>query len=121
MAPTLLPGDWLLIECATYARRSPTVGEVVLVFDPRDRSRELIKRVGRVANGMLQLSGDNRAESTDSATFGWVPAEAVEWRVVGRYWPPSRIGPVRSDAPLIDAPLGGEPACTSSEALITGG
>jgi signal peptidase I len=37
--------------------------------------------------------GDNRAISAaDSRTIGPVGRNAVRWRVVARYWPPSRIG-----------------------------
>ena len=43
MAPSLLPGDRLLV---VRLRRPPRTGEVVLAPDPRVLPRELIKRVG---------------------------------------------------------------------------
>jgi nickel-type superoxide dismutase maturation protease len=91
MAPSLLPGDRLL---AVRLGRAPRVGEIVLAPDPRSPQRELVKRVVDVGSGGIEVRGDNSAATTDSATFGAVPASAVAWRVVARYWPPGRIGRV---------------------------
>lgn len=112
MAPALLPGDRLLA-----ARLRPRTGDVVLAPDPRDPRRELIKRAARVDRlGVVVLRGDNPAASTDATTFGTVPATAVSWRILLRYWPPERAG--RVPPPPISE--GGEPACTFPEALIAG-
>jgi nickel-type superoxide dismutase maturation protease len=89
MAPALQPGDRLLVEAVTYRSRLPRVGEIVLAADPRDPSRELVKRVA-ASGPSLQLRGDARDASTDSRIFGAVPLAAVRWRVVARYWPPAR-------------------------------
>ena len=93
MAPALLPGDRLLV-----ARRlgPPVTGDVVVVADPRSGGRELIKRVTSVDAGGVTLLGDNSGASTDARAFGPVPAAAIGWRAVLRYWPPSRFGPVPS-------------------------
>jgi len=93
MAPALLPGDWLLVERRTYAHRRPRVREIVLAADPRDPSRELIKRVTSVDGHamMIQLAGDAPESSTDSRIFGPVPVSDVHWRVIARYWPAERI------------------------------
>lgn len=91
MAPTLLPGDRLLIA---PRRGPPRVGDVVIVADPRVRGRELIKRVAAVESGTVTVLGDNPSGSTDARSFGPLPADVVGWRVVVRYWPPSRLGPV---------------------------
>jgi nickel-type superoxide dismutase maturation protease len=94
MAPTLAAGDWLLIERRSYEGRLPRVGEVVLAADPRDPSRELIKRVASVdaAAGTVELRGDAPEASTDSRAFGAVPMDTVRWRAVLRYWPVARRG-----------------------------
>jgi hypothetical protein len=94
MAPTLLPGERLLVEARTFRGRLPRTDELVLAADPRAAERELVKRVGSVADGHVELLGDG-SPSTDSRAFGSLPVEQVRWRVVFRYWPPSRIGPVR--------------------------
>jgi len=97
MAPTLLPGDRLIVESRTYARRPPRIGEVVLAADPREPGRELIKRVASVdtALGEVELLGDAPGESTDSRAFGRVPLAAIRWRASIRYWPPGRAGQIR--------------------------
>ena len=92
MAPTLVPGEWLLVERRSYSRRQPRVAEIVLAADPREPDRELIKRVAAVdaSSGTLDLRGDAPEASTDSRTFGAIPVEAVRWRVIARYWPAAR-------------------------------
>jgi nickel-type superoxide dismutase maturation protease len=116
MAPTLLPGDRLLV-----ARLPPRLGDVVVATDPRDPRRELIKRVARTDASGVHLRGDNPAFSTDTRAFGALPSNAVTWRAVIRYWPRSRMGRIPA-APSLLARVdeGGEPACTFPEALIAG-
>jgi nickel-type superoxide dismutase maturation protease len=94
MAPTLLPGDRLLV-----VRAPPRPGRVVLAADPRDPRRELIKRVARIEPSGIHLHGDNPAASTDGRAFGPVPATTIQWRAVLRYWPPGRIGLLPVHAP----------------------
>jgi len=94
MAPSLLPGDRLLVESRTYQLRAPRAGEVVLAADPRQPQRELIKRVAAVDDeaASADLRGDDPAASTDSREFGAVPLAAIRWRAAYRYWPPPRVG-----------------------------
>lgn len=112
MAPALLPGDRLLV-----VRAAPRAGDIVLALDPREPGRELIKRVAFADASGITLRGDNPAASTDGLTFGAVPAAAVEWRVVARYWPSRRVG--RVPPPMI-FDEGGEAACTFPSAVIAG-
>jgi nickel-type superoxide dismutase maturation protease len=94
MAPTLLPGDRLLVERWTFRGRAPRATEIVLAPDPREPRRELIKRVAAVRDGLVELRGDASETSTDSRSFGTLPVAQVRWRVVARYWPrrPIRLG-----------------------------
>ncbi|MEA2025501.1 MAG: nickel-type superoxide dismutase maturation protease [Chloroflexota bacterium] len=92
MAPTLLPGDWLLADPDAYRDSPPRVGDLVLVPDPRDPSRLLVKRVAEVVDGTLSVAGDSPGESTDSRAFGPVEASVVEGRPWFRYWPLHRWG-----------------------------
>lgn len=94
MAPTLQPGDWLLADPDAYAESPPVVGDLVLVPDPRDRSRLLVKRVsGTGADGSyLFVTGDSPEASTDSRAFGAVEATDIEGRPWFRYWPLRRWG-----------------------------
>ena len=116
MAPTLLPGDRLLV-----ARLPPRAGDVVVAADPRAPERELIKRVSGLDAAGVRLRGDNPAASTDERSFGAVPAETVAWRVIARYWPIPRVGFIPpAPLPLDPVDVGGEPACAFPESLVAG-
>lgn len=91
MAPAYRGGDWLVADRRAYRRRLPRPGEVVVVRDPDDATRTLVKRVRHTdLHGRVWLEGDNRDHSRDSRTFGALPAALVAGRVVFRYWPLSR-------------------------------
>jgi nickel-type superoxide dismutase maturation protease len=92
MLPALRPGDRLLVA---RADTPPGPGAIVLAPDPRDPSRELVKRVVSVDETGVVVGGDNPGESTDARTFGALPVASVRWRVVLRYWPIARAGPIR--------------------------
>ena len=47
-----------------------------------------------VPEGCVFVMGDNRDESMDSRTFGCIPLEKVEGKVILRYWPISNFGKV---------------------------
>ena len=105
MAPTLVPGDRLLV-----VRASPRPGVVVLAPDPRHPARELVKRVAAIDARGVVLHGDNPTASTDARSFGHVPHDAVAWRAILRIWPLSRVGRGVGRAPdteALDPPLGG--------------
>ncbi len=93
MTPQLRPGEWLLVDPEGYAHRSPRAGELVVVPDPREEQRWLIKRVAAVApDGDLFVVGDATEHSTDSRAFGAVPPGRVIGRPWARYWPLRRAG-----------------------------
>ncbi|CAN5578761.1 hypothetical protein BH23CHL8_BH23CHL8_01220 [soil metagenome] len=96
MAPTLLPGDWLLVDPEAFRARAPQVGELVLVSDPRAPERLLAKRVAWVEpDGRLRVAGDDPGASTDSRDFGSLDRASVAGCPWFRYWPLSRWGRVR--------------------------
>ena len=70
---------------------------MVLVDGPDGRS--LLKRVAHppagVDAGSIWVLGDNPGVSRDSRQFGAVPSSGVRGRVVWRFWPAGRGGPVR--------------------------
>ena len=117
MDPTLLPADRLL---AVRLARAPRAGEIVLAPDPRDPSRELVKRVESVDASGVRLRGDNPAFSTDARVFGAIAASDVRWLIVARYWPLTRAGRLGPAPPLALVDEGGEPACAFPGSLIAG-
>ncbi len=97
MAPTMLPGDRLVVAgppWLTAAALRP--GDVIAVRDPREAQRVLVKRIHAVhaSDGTLEVVGDAPDASTDSRTFGPVAQSSVVGRVIYRYAPPARRGPV---------------------------
>jgi nickel-type superoxide dismutase maturation protease len=92
MRPTLRPGDRLRVDPAAYARRPPQVGEVVVVQDPEDRVKWLVKRIAAVdaATGAVEVQGDAPSGTRDSRRFGPVSAGAIVGRVYRIYYPVDR-------------------------------
>ena len=88
MQPALREGDWIIVDRKAYARALPRRGDIVLARDPREPSRQLVKRIDHVdLHGNAWLLGDNAEASTDSRTFGAVPRSEIVGRVIRRYWP----------------------------------
>jgi signal peptidase I len=114
MSPTLLPGDRVLIDRWSAARRPPGAltaivpahpvrrGEVVWLRSPIDPFRHLVKRCaaiegerfagGYLPAGSIAVLGDRRADSYDSRRFGPLPRSAVRGRVVLVLWSADRDG-----------------------------
>ena len=92
MLPTLRPGDRLRVDARAYRARVPQAGEVVVLEDPADATRWLVKRVSAVdaRAGTLEVRGDATATARDSRQFGPVPFRSVIGRVVRCYYPPDR-------------------------------
>ncbi|MGC8481010.1 MAG: nickel-type superoxide dismutase maturation protease [Acidimicrobiales bacterium] len=88
MAPTLLPGDRLLAQRAAGLE----VDDLVVVMDPRQQDRLLVKRVASINRAGVEVLGDNPGSSTDSRIFGIVPRELVIAVAKYRYAPAQRAG-----------------------------
>ena len=83
MEPTLNPGDYVLVNRWSYKSGEPARGDLVVVRDPQQPARFLVKRISDVTNGgSCFLAGDNVEFSRDSRAFGPVPKDLV----VGRVW-----------------------------------
>lgn len=91
MEPALREGDWVFV---LPPRPAPRAGEVVLLRDPRDRSRLLLKRVAALTGDGCVVEGDHAEHSTDSRHFGPVPVADVVGRAAFRYYPLRRFGPI---------------------------
>lgn len=79
MAPTLLPGDIILVD--TWQTPSALEPNQIVVFKRAQRSIVLVKRLNELRSTEAGLEmfmlGDNRSYSTDSRRFGWVSTEHV--------------------------------------------
>jgi nickel-type superoxide dismutase maturation protease len=91
MQPALRPGDRVLVS--RWSRPRP--GDVVVLRDPEQSSVLLAKRIAqRTADGHYEVRGDNPNVSRDSRTFGTVAHRLVIGKVVFRYLPAERRGPI---------------------------
>jgi nickel-type superoxide dismutase maturation protease len=90
MEPALLPGDWLLVRRSLRAGRAPRIrpGQIVIARHPGRPGLLLVKRAARREQPGWWLASDNPAAgAVDSGSFGAVPTELIEGRVLVRYWP----------------------------------
>ena len=106
MEPFLLPGDRLYVDTRAFDTAPPARGDVVVLHDPEESTRLLVKRVAalpgdipagaldRVPSGHLYVLGDRGADSRDSRQFGPVPLVLVVGLARFRYSPPDRRGPL---------------------------
>jgi nickel-type superoxide dismutase maturation protease len=85
MLPDVSPGERVLVNRAAYWLGRPSVGDLVVLRDPRDASRLLLKRLEGQDGDRWLVAGANAAASTDSRTFGPVPRESLVGKVVWRY------------------------------------
>ena len=75
MNPTLRRKQLVVVSMT----RKFQVGDVVVAFMNR---REVIKRIMHIKDGRVFLEGDNKAHSTDSRTYGWIPDRHILGKVV---------------------------------------
>jgi|GEM_PF-4787718 inner membrane protease subunit 1 len=99
MVPALVPGDRLLVDLRAYRSEDPRPGQIVLLTDPEDPRRWLIKRVHEVRQDIsgelwILVQGDNLFRSRDSRQFGPLPRDCLRGRAWFRYAPRERAGPL---------------------------
>ena len=86
MLPEVGPGERVVVNKAAYWLGKPSTGDLVVVRDPRDRQRLLIKRLdGPAGDDRWNVLGANASASTDSRIFGPVDRELLVGKVLLRY------------------------------------
>jgi nickel-type superoxide dismutase maturation protease len=92
MRPALDPGDRLLVDRGAYRLRPPSVGEIVVLVDPDEPQRWLVKRIAAVDRNerTVDVRGDATEVARDSRRFGPVPFDSIVGRAYRRYFPPTR-------------------------------
>jgi nickel-type superoxide dismutase maturation protease len=92
MRPTLEPGDRLLVDRSAYRRHAPRTGEIVVLVDPDEPTRWLIKRVAATdaPTGTVEVRGDATEVARDSRRFGPVASTAIVGRAFRLYFPVAR-------------------------------
>ncbi|MDX1417409.1 MAG: signal peptidase I [Candidatus Promineifilaceae bacterium] len=138
MSPTLLDGEYLIINNVSYMLDDPAKGDIVVFRHPRNELN-LIKRVVGVPGDHIEISngtvwvngevqdepfiaestnyngswdvpegqifvlGDNRNNSSDSHSWGFLPEENLLGKAMFVYWPPSDWGQVEHHAQGVQA------------------
>jgi signal peptidase I len=98
MLPTLRSGDRLRVDPGAYRTRLPRPGELVVVVDPEEADRWLVKRVAAVrteagspsGTTRIAVASDAEGPTRDSRVFGAIDLADVVGRVYARYAPPGR-------------------------------
>lgn len=86
MFPLLKPGEEILVDTRAYRHRLPEIGELVVAKHPHRQDLRIIKRVAFVdENGDCFLVGENREQSSDSRSFGFVSSQRIIGRVTSRF------------------------------------
>jgi signal peptidase I len=107
MAPTLNPGEVVVVQERAYASRKPRKGEIVVARPAAGGGRAYIKRIAGVPNervtidgrewqladGQFFLLGDYKDRSFDSRAFGPVSLDELVGPIPLRLWPPKRLEP----------------------------
>jgi nickel-type superoxide dismutase maturation protease len=91
MVPTLLHGDWLLIQYVRRAAEEIREGDVVILRHPLQQDLLIVKRAAQRREGGWWVLGDNAFVENDSREFGTVPDELVVARGRGRFRPPREV------------------------------
>lgn len=101
MEPVVMNGDRVFADKTAYKRMPPKKGDIIVFVYPDDRSKVYIKRIeglpgdmivrpsgvqGQVPHGMIYVLGDNREQSVDSRTFGFVPLRDMIGKVRQVYY-----------------------------------
>lgn len=83
MEPAIKEGSTLLVSRYHYFFRKPKANEIVILHDPTDLKRFIIKRIKGVKENKIFVVGDNEKESIDSRQFGWVDKKDIVGKVIG--------------------------------------
>jgi signal peptidase I len=85
MEPEFRPGDRLLLDPAAYRTVDPAYGDVVVVEDPFDMERFLLKRVAGLPGDYIRVTATGAERRTGPADEGAPPGALEEFHI-----PPSQ-------------------------------
>ena len=85
MFPVLKPGEEVLVDTRAYRHFLPEIGDLVVAKHPHRQDLRIIKWVALVdEKGNCFLLGENKEESSDSRSFGFVSLQQIIGRVTSK-------------------------------------
>lgn len=81
MEPAFKHNQIVITSSIPFFFRKPRIGDVVVLL----HKRYIIKRIAKVEENRIFVTGDNRKESTDSRDFGWITKEEVVGKVIFKF------------------------------------
>ncbi len=79
MMPTLTPGQEIITFNWAYFFAKPKVGDIVVV---RVNDKEMVKRIQKVHNNEVFVTGDNEKDSLDSRKLGFIKIVDILGKVI---------------------------------------
>jgi nickel-type superoxide dismutase maturation protease len=82
MIPTIKEKEEVLVSSLFYILAKPKINDIVAV---RYKNKILIKRIKKVIDNRYFISGDNKIDSLDSSSFGFVNKEDIIGKVFYKF------------------------------------
>jgi nickel-type superoxide dismutase maturation protease len=80
MMPTISDRSIVIVSSFPFVLRKPREGDMVLAR--KIDGRKIVKRITKIGNDTFFLEGDNKEESIDSNTFGYLHRENILGKVL---------------------------------------
>ncbi|MBF8250151.1 MAG: Peptidase [Candidatus Levybacteria bacterium] len=80
MLPAFKSGDLVLVNRLSYLFGKPKVGDVIIL----KKKKFIIKRIAKISKDKVFVMGDNRKESTDSRSFGWIARKEIVGKIMAK-------------------------------------
>ncbi len=78
MNPIFKDNDVVLVNRFSYILSKPKIGDLVILR----REKYMIKRIARIKDKKFFVVGDNKKESTDSRSFGWINKKEIIGEII---------------------------------------
>lgn len=82
MEPSIKNGDQVLISGIAYLFRNPQKGDVIAFKNIKGEI--LVKRIHRIKNANYFVLGDNKNDSLDSRSYGWVLRKDILGKIINK-------------------------------------
>lgn len=81
MEPALNHGQIVIGSSLPFLFKKPEIGDIVVLA----HGRCIIKRIVKIEKDKIFIMGDNKKESTDSRSFGWINKQEILGKVMFKF------------------------------------